>query len=171
MKHLLQAAAAAAIAFGGLASAVDAKEMKMGLITPPPHIWTKEAQAFGDALKAAIGGKHSVVVYPSRQLGNEAEVLQQMQSGAVDMALFARDWAGCPLADAERGASPAAPAHTAWEPLPPAGGDALLPDALLDWVAHAVDISLLEAWRLSSGRTRAPAPRVASCCSDRPRRW
>lgn len=88
MKHLLQAAAAAAIAFGGLASAVHAKEMKMGLITPPPHIWTKEAQAFGDALKAATGGKHSVVVYPSRQLGNEAEVLQQMQSGAVDMAFM-----------------------------------------------------------------------------------
>ncbi len=88
MKHLLQAAAAAAIAFGGLAGAVHAKEMKMGLITPPPHIWTKEAQAFGDALKAATGGKHSVVVYPSRQLGNEAEVLQQMQSGAVDMAFM-----------------------------------------------------------------------------------
>jgi len=88
MKRLFLATAAAAAAIGVLASAASAKEMKMGLITPPPHIWTKEAQAFGDELKAATGGRHSVVVYPSRQLGNEAEVLQQMQSGAVDMAFM-----------------------------------------------------------------------------------
>lgn len=88
MKRLLQATAAAVAALGLAAGAAQAKEMKMGLITPPPHIWTKEAQAFADDLKAATDGRHSVVVYPSRQLGNEAEVLQQMQSGAVDLAFM-----------------------------------------------------------------------------------
>jgi hypothetical protein len=29
--------------------------MKMGLITPPPHIWTKEAKAFAADLKADFG--------------------------------------------------------------------------------------------------------------------
>lgn len=89
MKRLLQATVATAAAIGLFAAGpAGAKEMKMGLITPPPHIWTKEAQAFADDLKAATDGRHSVVVYPSRQLGNEAEVLQQMQSGAVDMAFM-----------------------------------------------------------------------------------
>lgn len=88
MKRLLHASVAAAAAIGLFAGAAQAKDMKMGLITPPPHIWTKEAQAFADDLKAASGGKHTVTVYPSRQLGNEAEVLQQMQSGAVDMAFM-----------------------------------------------------------------------------------
>lgn len=92
MKRLLQSTAAAvatiALAIGSASTPAAAKEMKMGLITPPPHIWTKEAQAFADDLKAATKGRHSVVVYPSRQLGNEAEVLQQMQSGAVDMAFM-----------------------------------------------------------------------------------
>ncbi|MEQ9124429.1 MAG: TRAP transporter substrate-binding protein, partial [Alphaproteobacteria bacterium] len=87
MKRILMATAAAVAAIGCMAGA-SAKEMKMGLITPPPHIWTKEAQAFGEELKAATDGRHSVVVYPSRQLGNEAEVLQQMQSGAVDLSFM-----------------------------------------------------------------------------------
>lgn len=88
MNRLFSTIAAAAGVAMLAAAPAAAKEMKMGLITPPPHIWTKEAQAFADELKAASGGKHSVVVYPSRQLGNEAEVLQQMQSGAVDMAFM-----------------------------------------------------------------------------------
>lgn len=89
MKRLLHATVATAAAIGLFAAgSAGAKEMKMGLITPPPHIWTKEAQAFAEDLKAATGGRHTVVVYPSRQLGNEAEVLQQMQSGAVDLAFM-----------------------------------------------------------------------------------
>jgi TRAP-type C4-dicarboxylate transport system substrate-binding protein len=88
MKRLLQATAAVVAMLGVATGAAQAKEMKMGLITPPPHIWTKEAQAFADALKKESDGRHSVVVYPSRQLGNEAEVLQQMQSGAVDFAFM-----------------------------------------------------------------------------------
>ena len=28
-------------------SIVEAKEFRLGLITPPPHIWTKAAGAFG----------------------------------------------------------------------------------------------------------------------------
>jgi TRAP-type transport system periplasmic protein len=88
MKRILQATVTFAAAVGMVAGTAQAKDMKMGLITPPPHIWTKEANAFAADLKAASGGKHTVTVYPSRQLGNEAEVLQQMQSGAVDMAFM-----------------------------------------------------------------------------------
>ena len=65
-----------------------AEDFRLGLITPPPHIWTKAAQAFGAELAEASGGAHSVTVFPARQLGNEAEMLQQLQTGALDMAFL-----------------------------------------------------------------------------------
>lgn len=79
-------AALALVALGS--SVVEAKEFRLGLITPPPHIWTKAAQAFGEELGAETGGTHSVAVFPSRQLGNEAQMMQLLQSGALDMAFL-----------------------------------------------------------------------------------
>ena len=68
--------------------AAQAAEFRLGLITPPPHIWTNAAEAFGAELAEASGGAHSVSVFPARQLGNEAEMLQQLQTGALDMAFM-----------------------------------------------------------------------------------
>ncbi|MFT6558151.1 TRAP transporter substrate-binding protein [Sneathiella sp.] len=81
---------ASALALGSLTAATTAtaKEFRLGLITPPPHTWTKAAKAFGDELKEASGGKHSVAVFPSRQLGNEAQMIQMLQSGSLDMAFL-----------------------------------------------------------------------------------
>lgn len=78
--------AAAMLALG--AGALSAKEFRLGLITPPPHIWTQAAQEFGAELAERSGGEHSVTVFPSRQLGNEAQMLQQLQTGALDMAFL-----------------------------------------------------------------------------------
>lgn len=83
--------------FGGVVLALSATfsgtmaladDFRLGLITPPPHIWTKAADAFGADLAEASGGKHKVTVFPARQLGNEAEMLQQLQTGALDMAFM-----------------------------------------------------------------------------------
>lgn len=80
---------AAVIAIGALGSGmVQATEYRLGLITPPPHIWTKAATAFGEDLSAETDGAHSVAVFPSRQLGNEAQMMQLLQSGALDMAFL-----------------------------------------------------------------------------------
>jgi len=65
-----------------------AKDFRMGLITPPPHIWTQQANGFAEDLKEASGGKHTVSVFPAGQLGSEAQMLQQMQTGALDMAFL-----------------------------------------------------------------------------------
>jgi len=72
----------------GLAAAAHAEEFRLGLITPPPHVWTLAAQDFGAALSEASGGEHTVTVFPAQQLGNEAEMLQQLQTGALDMAFL-----------------------------------------------------------------------------------
>ena len=87
MKHFTKFLASAALVAASTFAA-QAEEFRLGLITPPPHIWTKAAQAFGAELSEQSGGSHSVSVFPSRQLGNEAEMLQQLQTGALDMAFM-----------------------------------------------------------------------------------
>jgi len=69
-------------------TAAQAEEFRLGLITPPPHIWTKAAESFGAALAEKSGGAHSLTVFPASQLGNEAQMLQQLQTGALDMAFL-----------------------------------------------------------------------------------
>lgn len=76
------------VAMTASVATAQAEEFRLGLITPPPHIWTKAAEAFGAELAEASGGEHSVSVFPARQLGNEAEMLQQLQTGALDMAFM-----------------------------------------------------------------------------------
>jgi len=92
MKRTLGWIAAAAVALAGIGGLggqqAEAKEFRLGLITPPPHIWTKAAEAFGEELSTETDGAHSLAVFPSRQLGNEAEMMQLLQSGSLDMAFL-----------------------------------------------------------------------------------
>lgn len=60
----------------------------MGLPTPPSHVWTIEATAFAADLEQDSGGELSVAVFPAGQLGNDAQMLQQLQTGALDMAFM-----------------------------------------------------------------------------------
>ncbi|MEM9317709.1 MAG: TRAP transporter substrate-binding protein [Pseudomonadota bacterium] len=87
MKHAKTLIISAA-AFAATALAAQAEEFRLGLITPPPHVWTQAAEAFAADLAEASDGAHSVTVFPARQLGNEAEMLQQLQTGALDMAFM-----------------------------------------------------------------------------------
>lgn len=82
----IPAIAMAALTFGtGAASAAD---FRLGLITPPNHIWTESAEKFAAAVEQATDGRHNVSVFPAQQLGNEAQMLQQMQTGALDMSFM-----------------------------------------------------------------------------------
>ena len=72
----------------GANSMVQARDFRLGLITPPPHVWTKAAIAFGEELSQETDGAHSVAVFPSRQLGNEAQMMQLLQTGGLDMAFL-----------------------------------------------------------------------------------
>lgn len=75
---------AASIAFSPLARA-QAKEFRIGLITPAGHSWNRAAVQFGEALKKETNGRLSATVFHSGQLGNEPAMMQQLQSGALDM--------------------------------------------------------------------------------------
>ncbi|WP_333829312.1 TRAP transporter substrate-binding protein [Pararhodobacter sp.] len=82
-KTLLAAVAGVGFALPALA---QDREFRLGLITPPVHVWNQEVAALNDTLQEVSGGRFSVVAFPSGQLGNEATMLQQLQTGALDMA-------------------------------------------------------------------------------------
>ncbi len=74
-----------AIGAPALVRAQDSKVFRLGIATPPGHPWNNAAEAMGKRLSEETQGRLSVQVFPSNQLGNEAAMLQQMQSGALDM--------------------------------------------------------------------------------------
>jgi len=79
------AAAAAPMVFTAASRAAGTKEFRLGLITPAGHSWNRAALQFGEALKKETDGRLSVTVFHSGQLGNEPAMMQQLQSGALDM--------------------------------------------------------------------------------------
>jgi len=83
-RHLIAAGASLPLAAPSLALA-QAKEFRLGILTPNGHPWNKAALKVGEDLKAATNGRLTLTVFHSGQLGNEAAMLQQMQSGALDM--------------------------------------------------------------------------------------
>ena len=86
MKTLTLACAAAALAVSSMSA--QARDFRLGLITPAQHLWSTEAEAFAQTLNERSGGEHRVSVFPAQQLGNEAQMVQQLQTGALDMAFL-----------------------------------------------------------------------------------
>lgn len=71
-----------------LSTSALARDFRLGLVTPPTQSWSVAAGNFAEELKAVSGGKHTLTVFPSAQLGNEAQMVQQLQTGALDMAFL-----------------------------------------------------------------------------------
>jgi len=69
-------------------SLAQTKELRLGLITPVGHSWNKAALVLADKLKAASNGRLTMTVFHSGQLGNESAMMQQLQSGALDMGFI-----------------------------------------------------------------------------------
>lgn len=65
-----------------------AETLRIGLITPPPHQWSRSARDLAEKLSAGSGGRITLNVFPAGQLGSEAQMLQQLQSGALDLAFL-----------------------------------------------------------------------------------
>ncbi|HSV51171.1 MAG TPA: TRAP transporter substrate-binding protein [Burkholderiaceae bacterium] len=79
------ATATSSLVFSPALRAQTAKEFRLGLITPAGHSWNRAALQFGETLKKETDGRLSIVVFHSGQLGNEPAMMQQLQSGALDM--------------------------------------------------------------------------------------
>jgi TRAP-type C4-dicarboxylate transport system substrate-binding protein len=87
-RHLPLLATGLALPALGARAQAATREFRLGTITPGHHTWNVAARNFGEELRAASGGRFTVTQFPSGQLGNEATMLQQLQTGALDMALL-----------------------------------------------------------------------------------
>ena len=78
----------AALMTTAAAMAAEARELRMGVITPPSHVWTKVANRIAEKLPEATGGELTLAVFPAGQLGSEQEMYQQMSTGLLDAGLM-----------------------------------------------------------------------------------
>lgn len=89
MKLTCLRRAALVIAAGlGMSLPAAAQDMRIGMVTPPPHQWTRSAESLAERIEAESGGRMTLAVFPSGQLGGEAQMLQQLQAGALDFAFL-----------------------------------------------------------------------------------
>ena len=86
-RHILALGASLPLAAPSL-SLAQAKELRLGLITPVGHSWNKAALVLGEKLRAATNSRMTMTVFHSGQLGNESAMMQQLQSGALDMGFI-----------------------------------------------------------------------------------
>jgi TRAP-type C4-dicarboxylate transport system substrate-binding protein len=82
------AASAAVPLFAPSLALAQAKEFRLGLITPDGHSWNRAALKLAAQLKAETRGRLTMTVFDSGQLGNEAAMMQQLQSGSLDIGFI-----------------------------------------------------------------------------------
>lgn len=82
-------ATAGLLAMGALSAVpASAETLKLGHITPPSHVWHKVSERIASNLGDASGGKIKVNVSPLQKLGNEAQMINLMQAGALQFAVL-----------------------------------------------------------------------------------
>ena len=80
--------AATLIALGAAPAMAEPIEMRIAMVTPPSHVWTKFSNHFAEEIAAATDGEITVSVFPAAQLGNESEMLQQLSAGVLELGIM-----------------------------------------------------------------------------------
>lgn len=83
-RDVLIAGSAASVGFPAI-SVAQSRQLRLGILTPVGHPWNRAALKVAEQLNAETKGRLTLTVFHSGQLGNESAMLQQMQSGALDM--------------------------------------------------------------------------------------
>src|SRR3712207_441067 len=82
----LRTIAAALAAFGLLASAAAAQTLRFGHANSPGEIAHDMFNEFAERVKERTNGSVTIRVFPSEQLGKEADLVQQIKTGALDIS-------------------------------------------------------------------------------------
>jgi TRAP-type C4-dicarboxylate transport system substrate-binding protein len=90
LAHTLRTATLATLTAlaSGAATTAHAQALKLAHITPPTHVWHQVSEKIATDLAGATGGQMKITVSPLQKLGNEAQVVNLMQAGAVQFAVF-----------------------------------------------------------------------------------
>jgi tripartite ATP-independent transporter DctP family solute receptor len=71
---------------GGESGGGESRVFKLGHIGAESHIWTPTSEVLKEELEERSDGRLSLEVYPNATLGNEPDLLEQLQGGSLDMA-------------------------------------------------------------------------------------
>ena len=78
------AAAAGSLAFPGLAFGQAQFKLKFANIMPSDHPLNTRMREAAETIKQQTNGQVEISVFPSSQLGNDADMLSQLRSGSID---------------------------------------------------------------------------------------
>ena len=70
------------------AAGLFAQELKLGVVTKPGSAQNIAAEKFKELLESRSGGKYTVKIYHSSSIGNETEILQQLQMGTIELGII-----------------------------------------------------------------------------------
>ena len=84
-KWVVVAVAAAFVFFSGTAMA--SLKIKLGVVTKPGSAQNIAAEKFKELIEKRSDGAIQVQIFHSASLGNETEILQQVQMGTIQMAI------------------------------------------------------------------------------------
>jgi len=65
-----------------------AKELRLGMITPPQHIWSQTAERLANTVAERSNGELTIALFPAGQLGDESAMFSQMETGLLDMGIM-----------------------------------------------------------------------------------
>lgn len=63
-------------------------EFKLGHIAPPDHIWNEAAKKLAEELEERSDGRMTMELYPGGQLGSDADMVQQLETGSLDFGFI-----------------------------------------------------------------------------------
>lgn len=63
-------------------------KFKIAHVVQESHVWNQTALKFGEELEKLSDGRMSIEIFPSSQLGAEADMVQQLETGAIDIGLM-----------------------------------------------------------------------------------
>src|SRR5699024_8592417 len=61
---------------------------KLGHIAPPEHIWNETAEKLAEELEERSDGRMTLELYPGGQLGSDADMVQQLETGSLDFGFI-----------------------------------------------------------------------------------
>ncbi|WP_180953964.1 TRAP transporter substrate-binding protein [Bacillus sp. M6-12] len=62
--------------------------LKLGNIAPDKHVWNESALVLKEELAKRSNGRITLDLFPNASLGGEPDMIQQVQSGTLDMGFF-----------------------------------------------------------------------------------
>ncbi|MDO4434411.1 MAG: TRAP transporter substrate-binding protein [Alysiella sp.] len=71
-----------------LVASAHAEIWRLGHVTPPSHIWHKVSLRFNENLQKEMQNRHQLKIYPLSKLGGDDQMVQLLQSGAIQFAIL-----------------------------------------------------------------------------------